>query len=101
MQDHNLLERLVDVSPGMEVWWDSSPLIFDSWCRKMLAKADPGDREVMRRQFARMYDPEDPGRQLFRGVTTNPILSLDVIKDDERQWRSIAADIVRDARGSR
>ncbi|MFA4965543.1 MAG: transaldolase family protein [Thermoleophilia bacterium] len=95
MQDFNLLERLVQISPGMEVWWDSSPLIFASWCRRMLAKADPGDREIMRRQFARMYDPENPERQLFRGVTTNPILSMDVIRDDEPRWRSIAADIMR------
>ena len=28
MQEHNLLERLVAVSPGMEIWWDSSPLVF-------------------------------------------------------------------------
>jgi transaldolase len=99
MKDRNLLERLVDVSPGMEVWWDSSPLIFDSWCRKMLAKADPGDREAMSRQFSRMYDLEDPAQQLFRGVTTNPILSLDVIKDDEPRWRSVAAGMVRDNEG--
>jgi len=25
----NILERLVEVSPGMEIWWDSSPLIYD------------------------------------------------------------------------
>ena len=61
----------------------------------MLAKADPSDREVMRRQLARMYDLENPERQLFRGVTTNPILSMDVIRDDELQWRSIASDIIR------
>jgi transaldolase len=100
MEDHNLLERLVAVSPGMEIWWDSSPLIFDSWCRGMLAKADPADHEVMRRQFARMYDRDDPGRQLFRGVTTNPILSLDVVMDDEPQWRAVAADVVREHPGS-
>ena len=39
MKENNLLEKLVAVSPGMEIWWDSSPVIFENWCRKMLAKA--------------------------------------------------------------
>ena len=46
MREHNLLEDLVAVSPGMEIWWDSSPVIFANWCAKMLAKADAGDRET-------------------------------------------------------
>ena len=41
METKNLLEKLVDVSPGMEIWWDSSPVIFNNWCRKMLDKAAP------------------------------------------------------------
>ena len=43
MKEYNLLEKLVQVSPGMEIWWDSSPVIFENWCRKLLAKA-PGGR---------------------------------------------------------
>ena len=62
MEEHNLLERLVAVSPGMEIWWDSSPIIFDNWCRKMLAKASPSDREPLQRQFDRMYDRANPER---------------------------------------
>ena len=38
MQERNLLEDLVAISPGMEIWWDSSPVIFGNWCQKMLAK---------------------------------------------------------------
>ena len=97
MQEHNLLERLVAVSPGMEIWWDSSPLVFDSWCRSTLAAADPADRETLQHQFDRMYDPEHPERQLFRGVTTNPILSMDAISDDEPHWREVAKRIVEAA----
>jgi hypothetical protein len=37
MKERNLLEDLVAVSPGMEIWWDSSPVIFANWCTKMLA----------------------------------------------------------------
>ncbi|MBU1964752.1 MAG: hypothetical protein KKD24_02920, partial [Proteobacteria bacterium] len=83
MRENNLLEALVQVSPGMEIWWDSSPVIFENWCRKLLAKADEGDQQTLKRQFGRMYNIENPGESLFRGVTTNPSLSLQAIKDDE------------------
>jgi transaldolase len=94
MQEFNLLEKLVAVSPGMEIWWDSSPIVFQSWCGKMLAKADPADRPTLERQFRRMYNPEDPQAQLFRGVTTNPILSMDAIKYDRPRWQQFASDVI-------
>src|SRR5665811_2562888 len=75
MQERNLLEDLVAISPGMEIWWDSSPVIFGNWCEKMLAKADDADKASLKGQFARMYNLDDPMSQLFRGVTTNPPLS--------------------------
>jgi transaldolase len=90
MEERNLLEELVAVSPGMEIWWDSSPVIFANWCAKMLAKADEGDRETLRRQLERMYDKDNPQAQLFRGVTTNPPLSLQAIKDDPPYWAEVA-----------
>jgi len=94
MEEKNLLEKLVDVSPGMEIWWDSSPVIFDNWCKKMLAKAAEKDRPVMEQQFARMYDRENPEQSLFRGVTTNPPLSLQAIEDDESYWEQVARDYI-------
>jgi hypothetical protein len=60
MKDRNLLEDLVAVSPGMEIWWDSSPVIFGNWCKKMLAKAEPATRTTSRRQFKRMYTSTTP-----------------------------------------
>jgi transaldolase len=96
MQERNLLEDLVAVSPGMEIWWDSSPVIFANWCRKMLAKADPSDHETLKRQFKRMYDEDNPMGQLFRGVTTNPPLSLQAINDDPAYWQSVAKDILEE-----
>ncbi len=94
MENRNLFEKLVDVSPGMEIWWDSSPVIFDNWCKKMLSKAKPEEIGVLKQQFARMYDPGNPMDQLFRGVTTNPPLSLQAIEDDEAFWQKAAADII-------
>ena len=54
MEEKNLFEKLVELSPGMEIWWDSSPVIFENWCTKMLAKADAADHDTMKAQFARM-----------------------------------------------
>ncbi len=99
MEEKNLLEKLVEVSPGMEIWWDSSPVIFKNWCRKMLDKAAPQDREVLQRQFDRMYDENAPEKQLFRGVTTNPPLSLQAIQDDPPYWEGVAKEIIRENPG--
>jgi transaldolase len=99
MHERNLLEDLVAVSPGMEIWWDSSPVIFGNWCTKMLAKADDADKDVLKRQFARMYDSADPMSQLFRGVTTNPPLSLAAFKDDPARWEKVAQKVLAENQG--
>jgi len=99
MEERNFFERLVDVSPGMEIWWDSSPVIFDNWCKKLLEKADPSDRDLLQAQFNRMYDRANPMGQLFRGVTTNPPLSLQAIQDDPPFWEKVAKDILAENPG--
>jgi transaldolase len=99
MEERNFFERLVDASPGMEIWWDSSPVIFDNWCKKLLEKADPRDRDTLQTQFHRMYDSENPLGQLFRGVTTNPPLSLQAIQDDPPYWEKVAKDILAENPG--
>ena len=99
MKDPNLFEDLVAVSPGMEIWWDSSPVIFGNWCEKMLAKADDADKASLKAQFARMYNTGDPMSQLFRGVTTNPPLSLAAFKDDPPRWEKVAQRVLADNKG--
>ena len=99
MEEKNLIEKLVEISPGMEIWWDSSPVIFSNWCRKMLDKAEAGDRETLQRQFDRMYDPSNPKPQLFRGVTTNPPLSLQAIQDDPPYWEGVTKEIIAENPG--
>ncbi|MGD8282708.1 MAG: transaldolase family protein [Desulfobacterales bacterium] len=94
MEERNFFERLVDLSPGMEIWWDSSPVVFENWCKKILEKADPADRELLQTQFGRMYDPDSPLKQLFRGVTTNPPLSLQAIQNDPAYWEKVAKNIL-------
>jgi len=99
MEERNFFERLVDISPGMEIWWDSSPVVFENWCKKMLEKADPADRELLQTQFDRMYNRENPLTQLFRGVTTNPPLSLQAIQNDPPYWEKVAKDILAENPG--
>ncbi len=99
MKDPNLFENLVAVSPGMEIWWDSSPVIFGNWCEKMLAKADDADKASLKAQFGRMYNADDPMSQLFRGVTTNPPLSLAAFKDDPPRWEKVAQKVLADNQG--
>jgi len=99
MEKKNLLEKLVEVSPGMEIWWDSSPVIFDNWCRKVLDKAAPENRQIIQGQIDRMYDQGTPETQLFRGVTTNPPLSLQAIQDDPPYWEGVAKTIIAENSG--
>ena len=83
------LEQLAATNPGAEIWWDSSPLIFPSWREETLAKAPAGELANWTAQVDRFYDAEtiaSQGTMGFRGVTTNPPLSLQAIKLAPELW---------------
>lgn len=82
----SLLEKLSATDPNLEVWWDSSPLVFESWRTQMLEAARPEERVELAAQLLRLWDPEHPEATLFRGVTTNPPLSLAAIRTDPARW---------------
>jgi transaldolase len=82
----SVLERFAATNPGLEVWWDSSPLLFESWRAQMIEEAPPGEREDIKEQLRRLWDPDDPAATLFRGGTTNPPLSLAAMRDDPDRW---------------
>ncbi|MEW6376246.1 MAG: transaldolase family protein [Thermodesulfobacteriota bacterium] len=88
------LERLMETHPGLEIWWDSSPLIYTSWSEGMVKKAPPDRAEDLREQLRRLYDPEHPEKALFRGVTTNPPLLLNVIKTHESTVAQMVDDLI-------
>jgi transaldolase len=90
----NPLERLMDTHPGLEIWWDSSPLIYNAWAEAFVKKAPPGRAKDLKEQLKRFYDPEHPEMTLFRGVTTNPPLSLNVIKMCESDVTQIVDDLI-------
>jgi transaldolase len=82
----SVLERFARTNPGTELWWDSSPLVFETWRAQMLDAAAPADRLELAAALLRLWDPENPAATLFRGVTTNPPLSLAAMRDDPSRW---------------
>ena len=55
------VERLVKTHHDMEIWWDSSPLVYSQWVQKMLNAAEqPSRKSILKEQFARLYNIETP-----------------------------------------
>ena len=80
------IERLASTHPDLEIWWDSSPLLYDKWAQKMLAGAAEARRPDLEEQLQRLYNPHDPVGSIVRGCTTNPPLSLAAVKSDPEFW---------------
>ncbi len=91
----SVLERLTRVHPDMEIWWDSSPLVFQSWVKKMVDAAPPAKQAVLEEQLNRIYVVNDPAQSLVRGCTTNPPLSLTAVKSDLSTWNEWVDDLIR------
>ncbi len=94
----NVLEQLAATNPDAEIWWDSSPLIFPSWRKETLAKAPQGKEADWDAQLTRFMDQETvqaEGRMGFRGVTTNPPLSLQAIKLAPQMWAERIREIAK------
>jgi len=94
------VERLVKTHPDMEIWWDSSPLVYDPWVQKMLNSAEPSRRMVLEEQLSRLYNAEAPAKSIFRGCTTNPSLSWQAVKSDPEFWNQWLDETIRTNSGS-
>ncbi len=95
MAEKHILEKLAEVNPDAEIWWDSSPLVYRNWARGVVEKAPGGKRDIWGKQLKRLFDPENSGATFFRGVTTNPPLSLNAIKDDPQFWANFVKELIR------
>lgn len=85
----HVLEKLAATNPDCEIWWDSSPLVYDSWKAGVLATAPAAKRADWEAQLARLFNPavaEAEGTMGFGGVTTNPPLALQAIQNDPSFW---------------
>jgi len=94
------VERLVKTHPDMEIWWDSSPLVYAPWVKKMLNSAEPSRRMVLEEQLSRLYNAEAPAKSIFRGCTTNPSLSWQAVKSDPEFWNQWLDETIRTNSGS-
>ncbi|MGM0365901.1 MAG: transaldolase family protein [Actinomycetota bacterium] len=82
--EKSAIHRLSETSKDMEVWWDSSPLVFETWAQQEIDKAPDGEKELVRERLKVLFDKDNPRDTLFDGVTTNPRLTrkvLDLIPD--------------------
>lgn len=97
MSDH-VLEKLAATHPDSEIWWDSSPLVYPAWRQSVLDKAPAGKRQAWSAQLDRLLPLDrlaESGEMGFRGVTTNPPLSLQAIQGDPAFWREEIAKLQR------
>jgi len=81
----SVVEKLWEVNPKAEIWWDSSPLIYENWRSKMIQKTQ--NKEEMVSWLDRLYNKNNrPEENIFKGVTTNPPLSYKAIMDNPDYW---------------
>ena len=99
----HILERLAQTNPEAEIWWDSSPLIFAAWKDETLAKDPNPATSGWADQLTRFLDPQaiqSEGKMGFRGVTTNPPLSLQAIKLAPDMWTARVKEIAKSMPGA-
>ena len=85
----HVLEKLAATNPECEIWWDSSPLVYAGWKEKVLKDAPAEKKAAWAEQLTRPFDAatvQKTGQMGFRGVTTNPPLSLQAIQADPTFW---------------
>ena len=89
----SVVERLMKTNPHMEVWWDSSLLVYEPWMRSTTAAAPAGKRDELTAQLGRLFNVADPAASVMRGCTTNPPLSLAAVKSNPTFWNARIAEI--------
>jgi len=94
----SVVERFWEINPESEIWWDSSPIIYENWRKKMIDQAH--DKDEMKGWLGRFYSKDNkPGENIFRGVTTNPPLSYNAIKDNPDYWATWIDEQIEKDRG--
>jgi transaldolase len=87
LMTESTVERLAKTHPDLEIWWDSSPLVYNQWVRKMVGAAEPSRKPVLEEQLARLYNTKAPEKSVSRGCTTNPPLSWQAVQADPEFWQ--------------
>ncbi len=83
MPGANAVQKLLATHPGLEVWWDSSPLVYADWL-------DGPGRPYRDAGLFRFEDGDQPGRfssaSLLQGATTNQPLTWQVLEKFPGFW---------------
>ena len=80
------IDRLQATNPYAEIWWDSSPLVFQAWRDEMVKSAPDARKGELAAQLDHLNDFGDGKPGTFRGCTTNPPLSLAAVKQAPDFW---------------
>ena len=85
----HILEKLAATNQECEIWWDSSPLVYEKWKQETLSQAPEGKRSEWEEQLQRLLNADTintTGQMVFGGVTTNPPLSLQALQAEPDFW---------------
>lgn len=94
MKNKNPLIRLIETNPFMEIWWDSSPLVFEHWVSQFLSKVNPEYRSHLEEYLRPLFNSEEPTQSIFSGCTTNPPLSLRAIEINREYWDHWVGELI-------
>jgi transaldolase len=93
MTDTSALRRLTELNPDTEVWWDTSPLVFENWLsERRLAWTNRPD--LLGALDELTFSSLDG---VLCGCTTNPPLALEAFERCREGWLSWARDHRTDA----
>jgi transaldolase len=96
MSEKSVLEKLQDTNKEAEIWWDSSPLVYANWAKSVVEKAPAEKKALWGEQLKRLFDPHNSKETFFRGVTTNPPLSLAAVKEAPKFWADYVKKLIQE-----
>ena len=83
MTETNPLQKLLYGSPNLELWWDSSPLVYEEWINGAgKSFREMGLFQVINERAGSGFLSES----LLQGSTTNQPLTWQVIERDPERW---------------
>lgn len=95
----NPWRRFKALNPDTEIWWDSSPLIWQNF-RDVFAKSvSDGDGKWFTAETESMFFDAPADNWLYAGCTTNPPLSWNVLKTHTEEWNKIILEKKKSYRG--
>ena len=83
----NPIARLQATNPEMEIWFDSSPLVFEDWLKATLPTI-PSAAELFKLEPAPTGGVRFAVGSLLQGVTTNQPLTWQVLEKHPAPWRA-------------